>query len=180
MVKIETSDAVAREAVGKLYRELGSRDFDTSERAFVADLAAEIVVGLRRSPACRPDPGHDRPCSPGSWRSVQLVASFQQGEARRMMALMPGGRHVDLVRGNAQREPVGGRARPSAPGRTAGARPPDRRGRGPAAYLAAYAADHVKSIFGKVGARSGTELMALGSDTEGELRWLADGASSSA
>jgi DNA-binding CsgD family transcriptional regulator len=38
--------------------------------------------------------------------------------------------------------------------------------------------DHVKSIFAKVGARSRSELMALGSSMEGGLPWMADGASS--
>jgi DNA-binding CsgD family transcriptional regulator len=73
-----------------IYRELGSRDFDANERAFMADIGSDIAHGLRRSLSRRPHSGADI-LIPG-------VVAFDAGgrvtattaEADRMMELMPG------------------------------------------------------------------------------------------
>ena len=73
-----------------MYRELGTRHFDAGERAFLADVAPEIAVGLRRSLSRRPEPG-DGYLAPGvvAFSNTGSVVSATAA-ASRMMALMPG------------------------------------------------------------------------------------------
>lgn len=73
-----------------IYRELGARDFDPDERAFLASLTDDITEGLRRSLSHRPEHGA-AVLIPG------VVAMDAKGrvvsataEASRAMALMPG------------------------------------------------------------------------------------------
>ena len=73
-----------------IYRELGSRDFDADEQAFLAATADDIAEGLRRAMCHRPRPGAAA-LAPG------VVAFDAQGglvsataEASRVMDLMPG------------------------------------------------------------------------------------------
>jgi DNA-binding CsgD family transcriptional regulator len=75
---------------GAIYRELGARDFDPVERAFLASIADEIADGLRRSLSRRPEPG-------AAYLVPGVVAFDAQSrivsataEAHRLMALMPG------------------------------------------------------------------------------------------
>ena len=217
-----------------LYRARDSRGFDARERAFMADVAAEIGEGLRRSLARRPEPGA-AVLVPGvvAFGATGAMTSAT-AEARQLMALMPGdagmtlsylavsAAQADSTRARSRVRLSDGRWLLLHGGRLLGA-PEDSaqvtvtltpapradvtsillrlhglsaRERQVAELLMlgpptdAIAArlhisphtlhDHVKSIFAKVGARSRSELMALGSDMEGGLRWMSDGVSSSA
>jgi DNA-binding CsgD family transcriptional regulator len=199
-----------------LYRESGSRNFGARERAFMADIAAEIGEGLRRSLSRRPDPGAAVlvPGAVAFGAAGSMISSTV--EASRMMALMPGDATTTLScvaisasQGDGARARVyladgrwlllhGGRmlGAPDEPARvTVTLMPAPRtdvtsmlmRLHGlsarerevaellmlgpPTRTIAAWLhisphtlRDHVKSIFGKVGARSRSELMALGLD----------------
>jgi DNA-binding CsgD family transcriptional regulator len=73
-----------------IYRESGSRDFNAAERTFVADIANDVTLGLRRSLA--------RPPAPDSGMLAQGVVTLgpdgrivaKTAEAARIMTLMPG------------------------------------------------------------------------------------------
>jgi DNA-binding CsgD family transcriptional regulator len=73
-----------------IYRERGSRDFSSAERRFVADIANDVTLGLRRSLA--------RPPAPDRGSIAQGVVTLgpdgritaKTAEAARTMALMPG------------------------------------------------------------------------------------------
>ncbi len=74
-----------------LYREHGSRAFDADELAVIADIAAEVGEGLRRSLSRRPDAAVVPALAPGVV-AVDSAGSMTSAtsEASRMMALMPG------------------------------------------------------------------------------------------
>jgi DNA-binding CsgD family transcriptional regulator len=77
--------------LGVIFRELGSRDFDADERAFLAGIANDIAEGLRRSLSRRrPDPGA-AVLVPGvvAFDTEGQVVSAN-AEASRIVALMPG------------------------------------------------------------------------------------------
>jgi DNA-binding CsgD family transcriptional regulator len=76
---------------GAIYRELGARDFDSDERAFLAAIADEIADGLRRSLSRRPEPGGVGILVPGvvAFDAESRIVSAT-AEASRLMALMPG------------------------------------------------------------------------------------------
>jgi DNA-binding CsgD family transcriptional regulator len=73
-----------------IYRESGSRDFSPAERRFVADIANDVALGLRRSLA--------RPPAPDSGMLAHGVVTLgpdgrivaQTADAARIMVLMPG------------------------------------------------------------------------------------------
>jgi DNA-binding CsgD family transcriptional regulator len=71
-------------------RESGSRQFDDSERAFMADLAPDIGEGLQRSLSRRPDP--DQAVLVPGVVAFDAMGSMTSAtaEAKQMMALMPG------------------------------------------------------------------------------------------
>jgi DNA-binding CsgD family transcriptional regulator len=199
-----------------LCRELGSRDFDTSERAFIADIAAEIGEGLRRSLSRRPDPGAAGlvPGAVAFGATGSMISAT--AEASRMMALMPGGATTTLscvAISASQGDGARARARlangrwlllhgermlgaPGDPAQVTVTLVPAPRADVTSMLLRLHGLsarerevaellmlgpptrtiadrlhisphtlrDHVKSIFGKVGARSRSELMALGLD----------------
>jgi DNA-binding NarL/FixJ family response regulator len=74
-----------------LYRERGSRAFDADELRLVADIAAQIGEGLRRSLSRRPDAEAVAALAPGvvAFDSAGSITSATS-EASRLMALMPG------------------------------------------------------------------------------------------
>jgi DNA-binding CsgD family transcriptional regulator len=95
-----------------IYRESGSRDFSPAERKFVADIANDVTLGIRRSLA--------RPPAPDRGMLAQGVVTLgpdgrivaKTAEAARIMALMPGDAAATLYAvaiGARQRE--GARAR---------------------------------------------------------------------
>jgi DNA-binding CsgD family transcriptional regulator len=95
-----------------IYRESGSRDFSSAERKFVADIANDVALGLRRSLA--------RPAAPDSGNLAQGAVTLgadgrilaKTAGAARTMALMPGDAAATLYAvaiGARQRE--GARAR---------------------------------------------------------------------
>lgn len=73
-----------------LYRELGARDFDLDEQAFLAGTADDIADGLRRAMSRRPTPGAATltPGVVGFDAQVRLVSATAEGS--QLMALMPG------------------------------------------------------------------------------------------
>jgi DNA-binding CsgD family transcriptional regulator len=72
-----------------IYRELGARDFNAYERAFVADIANELADGLRRSLSRRPGRDVDV-IVPGVVALHDGRVTSATAEASRLMALMPG------------------------------------------------------------------------------------------
>ncbi|HET6988335.1 MAG TPA: helix-turn-helix transcriptional regulator [Kribbella sp.] len=75
---------------GAIYRERGTRDFDSGERGFLASIADEITEGLRRSLSRRPEPGA-AVLVPGvvAFDAQSRIVSAT-AEAHRLIALMPG------------------------------------------------------------------------------------------
>jgi hypothetical protein len=73
-----------------LARELGARNFDDSEYAFIADIVPSVATGLRRSLSRRP--AHAASCAPGvvAFSGTGAVISATT-EAMQMIKLMPGG-----------------------------------------------------------------------------------------
>jgi DNA-binding CsgD family transcriptional regulator len=73
-----------------IYRELGARDFDSAEGAFLAGIADDITAGLRRSLSRRPTPDA-AVLVPGvvAFDAESRIVSAT-AEAQRLMALMPG------------------------------------------------------------------------------------------
>jgi DNA-binding CsgD family transcriptional regulator len=76
---------------GAIYRELGARDFDPYERAFLTAIADDVADGLRRSLSRRPEPGSAALLVPGvvAFNAQSRLVSAT-AEAGLLMALMPG------------------------------------------------------------------------------------------
>jgi DNA-binding CsgD family transcriptional regulator len=76
---------------GGIYRELGARDFDSGERAFLTAIANDVADGLRRSLSRRPEPGGAALLVPGvvAFDAQSRIVSAT-AEASRLMTLMPG------------------------------------------------------------------------------------------
>ncbi|MCW2706533.1 MAG: transcriptional regulator, LuxR family [Frankiales bacterium] len=73
-----------------IHRELGARDFDPDEQAFLAAIADDIANGLRRSLSRSPQPG-TAVLVPGVVAfDAQAQVISATAEASRIMALMPG------------------------------------------------------------------------------------------
>ena len=75
---------------GGIYREVGARDFDRDEQAFLTAIAEDIGEGLRRSLSRRPEPGLAMVVPGVLAFDLQGRLVSATAEASRLMTLMPG------------------------------------------------------------------------------------------